>query len=166
MALKDERVEQCLVGVNSKCAVQSKRRCESHETCVCIVGFLACGCQKKNVVYETECRHVTLCARPGRLPLCLCVLLLLLLLVVVVMVVCVWWCVLLLLLVVVCVCVVGCVVVVVVGGGGGGVCVCVCVCVSVRPSGATCAEPAFHERMCCLTSTEASRSIRDGDCRL
>ena len=46
------------------------------------------------------------------------------------------------------------------------VCVCVCVCMSVRPSGATCAEPAFHERMCCLTSTEASRSIRDGDCRL
>ena len=43
------------------------------------------------------------------------------------------------------------------GGWGGG---------GVRPSGATCAEPAFHERMCCLTSTEASRSIRDGDCRL
>ena len=27
-----------LVGVNSKCGVQSKRRCESHESCVCIVG--------------------------------------------------------------------------------------------------------------------------------
>ena len=46
-----------LVGVNSKCGVQSKRRCESHESCVCIVGFPACGCQKKSVVYETECRH-------------------------------------------------------------------------------------------------------------
>ena len=45
------------MGVNSKCRVQSKRRCESHESCVCIVGFLACGCQKKSVVYKTECRH-------------------------------------------------------------------------------------------------------------
>ena len=26
--------------------------------CVCIVGFSACGCQKKSVVYETVCRHV------------------------------------------------------------------------------------------------------------
>ena len=41
--------------MNSKCGVQSKRRCESHESCVCIVGFPSCGCQKKNVVYETEC---------------------------------------------------------------------------------------------------------------
>ena len=73
----------------------------------------------------------------------MCVLLLLLLLLVVVVVVVVYgWL---------------CGLVVVVGGGGGG---------GVRPSGATCAEPAFHERMCCLTSTEASRSIRDGDCRL
>ena len=45
------------VGVNSKCGVQSKRRCESHESCICIVGFPAYGCQKKSVVYETECRH-------------------------------------------------------------------------------------------------------------
>ena len=43
--------------MNSKCGVQSKRRCECHESCVCIVGFPACGCQKKSVVYETECRH-------------------------------------------------------------------------------------------------------------
>ena len=57
LALKDDRVEQCLVGANSKCGVQRKRRCESHESCVCIVGFPACGCQKKSVVYETECRH-------------------------------------------------------------------------------------------------------------
>ena len=48
MALKDDRIEQCLVGVNSKCGVQSKRRCESHESCVCIVGFPACGCQNEN----------------------------------------------------------------------------------------------------------------------
>ena len=46
--------------MNSKCGVQSKRRCESHESCVCIVGFLACGCQKKSVypnmsVYLPEC---------------------------------------------------------------------------------------------------------------
>ena len=43
--------------MNSKCGVQSKTRCESHESCVCIVGFPACGCQKKSVVYETECRQ-------------------------------------------------------------------------------------------------------------
>ena len=46
------------VGVNSKHWVQSKRKCESHESCVCIVGFPACGFQKKSVVHETECRHV------------------------------------------------------------------------------------------------------------
>ena len=37
----------------------SKAR-ESHESCVCIAGFSACGCQKKSVVYETECRHSTI----------------------------------------------------------------------------------------------------------
>ena len=58
LALKDDRVEHCLVGVNSECGVQSKRRCKSHESCVHTVGFLACGCQKKSIVYETECRHV------------------------------------------------------------------------------------------------------------
>ena len=47
-----------LMGVNSKCGVQSQRRCESHESCVCIVRLLACGCQKKIVVYDTECKHV------------------------------------------------------------------------------------------------------------
>ena len=47
-----------LVGVNSKCEVQSKRRCESHESSVCTAGFSTCGCQKKSVVYETECRYV------------------------------------------------------------------------------------------------------------
>ena len=31
--------------MNSKCGVQSKRRCESHESCICTVGFPACGCQ-------------------------------------------------------------------------------------------------------------------------
>ena len=45
--------------MNSKCGVQSKRRHElSHDSCVCIAGFSACGCQKKSVVYETECRHL------------------------------------------------------------------------------------------------------------
>ena len=43
--------------MNSKCGIQSKRRCESHESCVCIVGFPACGCPKKSAVYETECGH-------------------------------------------------------------------------------------------------------------
>ena len=39
-------------------AVQSKRKCESHDSCVCIAWFSACECQKKSVVYETECRHI------------------------------------------------------------------------------------------------------------
>ena len=43
--------------MNSKCGVQSKRKYGSHESCVCIVGFPVCGCQKKSVVYEMECRH-------------------------------------------------------------------------------------------------------------
>ena len=34
-----------------------QEKVESHESCVCIVGFPACGCRKKSVVYETECRH-------------------------------------------------------------------------------------------------------------
>ena len=49
-----------LVVVNSK---QEKvgfqaRESVSYESCVCVVGFSTCGCQKKSVVYETECRHV------------------------------------------------------------------------------------------------------------
>ena len=36
--------------MNSKRGVQSKRKCESHEFCVCIGGFSACGCQKKSDV--------------------------------------------------------------------------------------------------------------------
>ena len=44
--------------VFSNCGVQSKRECENHESYVCIVGFSECVCQKKSVVYETECRHV------------------------------------------------------------------------------------------------------------
>ena len=39
------------------CGVQNKRRCGSHESCVWIAGFPACGCQKKSVVYVIECRH-------------------------------------------------------------------------------------------------------------
>ena len=45
--------------MNSKCGVQSKRRCKSDESCVCIVGFSAYGCQKKSVVNETEFREVS-----------------------------------------------------------------------------------------------------------
>ena len=36
---------------------KARENCGSHEPCVCIVGFPACGCQKKSVVYEMECRH-------------------------------------------------------------------------------------------------------------
>ena len=37
---------------------QNKRKCESHESCDSVVGFSACGCQKKSVVYEMERRLV------------------------------------------------------------------------------------------------------------
>ena len=37
--------------MNSKCGVQNKRKCESHESCVCVS---ACGCQKKSVVQNTK----------------------------------------------------------------------------------------------------------------
>ena len=44
--------------MNSECGIQTKRKCEGHESCVFIAGPSACGCQKKSVVYEMECRHV------------------------------------------------------------------------------------------------------------
>ena len=44
--------------MNSKCGVQSKRKCESHESCFGIAGFSVCGCQKKSIAYEMVCRHV------------------------------------------------------------------------------------------------------------
>ena len=34
--------------------VQSKRKRESHESCVSVLGFSACMCQ--SILYETECR--------------------------------------------------------------------------------------------------------------
>ena len=34
--------------------VQSKQKCENHESCFSVVGFSACRCQ--SVLYETECR--------------------------------------------------------------------------------------------------------------
>ena len=58
------------MGVNFKCGVQSKRKCESHESCVCIAGFSACGCQKKSVVPEVagvvipDCNRGTFPSRP------------------------------------------------------------------------------------------------------
>ena len=42
------------MGVNSKCGVQCKRKCESQESCVCIVGFSVCGCQKTNITCLTS----------------------------------------------------------------------------------------------------------------
>ena len=52
---------QSPVGVNSKCGVQSKRKCESHVSCVCVAGFSACGtCQKKSVVFINICSQTSL----------------------------------------------------------------------------------------------------------
>ena len=45
-----------LKGVNFRQGVQSKRKCESHKSCICIVGFSTCGCEKKSKAYEMECR--------------------------------------------------------------------------------------------------------------
>ena len=39
--------------MNSKCGVQSKRKCGSHEFCVCIVGFPAFGCQSVHFLVKT-----------------------------------------------------------------------------------------------------------------
>ena len=36
-----------------------QEKVRNHESCVCIPGLLACRCQKKSVVYETECREVS-----------------------------------------------------------------------------------------------------------
>ena len=59
MALKDDRVEQCLrsFGIEFQMCGPKQEEVRNHESCVCIVGFPACGCQKKSVVYEMECRH-------------------------------------------------------------------------------------------------------------
>ena len=38
---------------------KARERAKAMSLAVCIGGFSACrGCQKKSVVYETECRHV------------------------------------------------------------------------------------------------------------
>ena len=37
---------------------KARKKCKSHDSCVCIAGFSACGCRKKSVVHQTECRHV------------------------------------------------------------------------------------------------------------
>ena len=53
LALKDDRVEQCLRSCGSEFQMwgpKQDKKCESHESCVCIAGFSACGCQKKSEV--------------------------------------------------------------------------------------------------------------------
>ena len=59
LVLKDDRLEQCprSCGNESKCGVQSKRNCESYESCIGTVRFSACRCQKKSVVYKMECQR-------------------------------------------------------------------------------------------------------------
>ena len=41
-----------ILNVGSKATEDAKAR-----SCVCIAGFPACMCQKKSIVYKTECRH-------------------------------------------------------------------------------------------------------------
>ena len=60
LALKDDRVEQCLRTCGSEFQMwgPKQEKVRSHESCVCVVGLSACGCQKKSVVYETGRKHV------------------------------------------------------------------------------------------------------------
>ena len=65
LALKDDRVEQCLRSCGSDFqtntdGVQSKRKHENHDSCICIAGFSACGCQteERSVRDRAESRHV------------------------------------------------------------------------------------------------------------
>ena len=44
--------------MNSKCGVQSKRKCEYHESCLCIFGVYLAGQSEEERMYEMECRHV------------------------------------------------------------------------------------------------------------
>ena len=39
-----------LLGMQSKCGVQSKRKCEVRESFVGVAGFSACGCQEERGV--------------------------------------------------------------------------------------------------------------------
>ena len=60
-ALKDDRIEQCLRsfwGRITNVGSKAKEITKYHESCVSVVGFSACRCQKKSVLYETECRLV------------------------------------------------------------------------------------------------------------
>ena len=57
LALKDDRIEQCLRSRGSEFQMWGPKY-ESHESCICTAGFSACGCWKKGVVYEMECRCV------------------------------------------------------------------------------------------------------------
>ena len=60
MALKDDRVEQCLRSCGSEFQMwgPKQEKVRNHESCV-FAGFSACGCPKKSrVVHETESRHV------------------------------------------------------------------------------------------------------------
>ena len=61
MSLKDDRVEQCLRSCGSEFQMwgpkQEKARKPRLLRLYCWI-FSICGCQKKSVVYETECRHV------------------------------------------------------------------------------------------------------------
>ena len=45
--------------MNSKSRVQSKRRYESHESCVCIVGFPACGINYTSALVHFRLPQVT-----------------------------------------------------------------------------------------------------------
>ena len=60
LALKDDRVDQYLRSCGGEFQVwgPKQEKMRNHESRVCIVRFSAYGCQKKSVVYETECRHV------------------------------------------------------------------------------------------------------------
>ena len=60
--LKNDKVEQCLRSCGSEFQTwgPKQEKVRNPRVSVCIVGVSACGCPKKRVVYETECRRVAI----------------------------------------------------------------------------------------------------------
>ena len=59
MALKDDKVEQWPWSCGSEFQTWGKKKARESVKAMSLAFVLfVCGCQKKSVVYETECRHV------------------------------------------------------------------------------------------------------------
>ena len=60
LVLKGDRVEKCLESCGSEFQMwgPKQEKVQKAMSYVCIVGFSACGCQEKCVVYKTEFKHI------------------------------------------------------------------------------------------------------------